>query len=895
MKDSARLILNVEADTTARTGRSRILRDAGFRVEEISTGADAVRATAERQPDLVLIGNALPDMPPDELCRRLKSGARQLPVIRMSQSPVADAFLSEPVHPQALAATIRALVHGDPEDSYRKPAESAELERRELESIISSMNDGLMLFDTQGRLLLMNPAARKMQGFGPGARIPEKLEDYDRVMEYRDGNGKLIPLAEWPAMRSLAGEIVTGTEMHGRRRDTGHTSVTQRNSAPVRNAAGEIERVVVTLHDISDLKRIEQALRDSEEQWRTLADSISHLAWMADGTGWIFWYNQRWYEYTGTTFDDMKGWGWKAVHHPDHLERVTAKWRRALAAGEFWEDTFPLRSKDGTYRWFLSRAVPIRDAQGRVVRWLGTNTDITDRLETEEKMRRSEQGFRQLADSIPHALWVMRPDGSLQYLNRRFFEYTGITPEEAYREGWRSANLVHPEDIATLDAAMSEMFSAGHEIAGLEFRMKGGDGTYRWKTLRANVIRDGDGRVTHYIGTVTDIHDRKIAEEAVRQAQKLESIGLLAGGIAHDFNNLLVGIVGNASLAQDMLPREHRVRELLDRIIQAGDSAAYLTRQMLAYSGKGQFVIEPVNLTELVRNTMPLVQGSIPRRAELRLELEPALPALDADRSQMQQVFTNLIINAAEAIGNHGGRITVRTGIRRISAAEAESGFPGTQLTPGDYVYLQVRDTGSGMDEETKAKIFDPFFSTKFTGRGLGLAAVSGIVRGHKGAILVESAPGKGSTFTAFFPAGAAAHTNEDAVEARVDLRGREAVLVVDDEPAVREVAQAALQRYGYDVLLAANGEEAIEALARNKDRISIIVLDLSMPHMDGEQALPKLQEIKPGATVLIMSGYTESEALRLFAGKGVSGFIQKPFTIQRFAEKVKTALQKAA
>jgi CheY-like chemotaxis protein len=284
-----------------------------------------------------------------------------------------------------------------------------------------------------------------------------------------------------------------------------------------------------------------------------------------------------------------------------------------------------------------------------------------------------------------------------------------------------------------------------------------------------------------------------------------------------------------------------------------------------------------------------LVQPSISKKIALHFELDPDLPPIQADRGQVQQVFMNLVLNAAEAIGSNAGLISVKTGLEEVDARHLLHDPGGAELRPGQYVYLEVRDTGCGMDEATKARIFDPFFSTKFTGRGLGLAAVGGIVRGHKGAIQVNSTPGKGTCFTVLFPASDRAAVPVFAAPA--GLRGAGTVLVVDDERVVREMVKKGLERYGYQVLLADGGLAAMDVCKRHPGEIALVVLDLSMPAMSGEETLPELRKIRPGIKVVVSSGYSEAETMRFFQGYPVSGFIQKPYTAARLAEKVKACL----
>jgi signal transduction histidine kinase len=389
--------------------------------------------------------------------------------------------------------------------------------------------------------------------------------------------------------------------------------------------------------------------------------------------------------------------------------------------------------------------------------------------------------------------------------------------------------------------------------------------------------------------------ERELLEEQLRQAQKLEGLGLLAGGVAHDFNNLLTGILGNASLVLDLWSPPAEARKMLEDVVRAAERAADLTRQLLAYAGKGRFVVEPLHVSSLVRETSELIRTSISRKVELILDLQEDLAPVEADPSQIQQLVMNLVLNASEAIGDSGGAVFISTGEREISEPVLHPSYVGGELPPGRYVFLEVLDTGCGMDDETKAQIFDPFFSTKFTGRGLGLSAALGIVRSHKGFIRVQSMPGRGSDFEVLFPPAERRPVSEagpaDETPETVDLSGSGLILVVDDEPAVRGAARHTLERYGYTVLEAENGREAVQIFEQHADRISLVLLDVTMPVMSGDEAYHELRRIRPDAKVIISSGYDELDATRRFAGKGAVRFIKKPYTAAKLAEKVKTVL----
>jgi PAS domain S-box-containing protein len=386
-----------------------------------------------------------------------------------------------------------------------------------------------------------------------------------------------------------------------------------------------------------------------------------------------------------------------------------------------------------------------------------------------------------------------------------------------------------------------------------------------------------------------DVTERRRFEERARHSQKLESLGVLAGGIAHDFNNLLTAILGSASLIQEELPANSSIRPLADNVIHASERASQLTRQMLAYSGRGRFIVEPIDLAIQVREITALLEASITAQVELILDLQTQGILTEADSGQIQQLVMNLVINGAEAIGPAGGRVIVSTRLTELDGTFARDSLAGNNIEPGQFVLLEVHDTGAGMDEDTLARIFDPFFTTKFTGRGLGLAAVLGIVRGHRGAIKVYSNPGKGTTFKVFFPI-ASGQVLPKPVTPVFDYRGNATVLVVDDEAVVQKLARSTLERYGYHVLTASNGKEALDAIGSNGNKIALVLLDMTMPIMSGEETLAKLKTLRPFVKVIASSGYNEIEALRRF-GEGVAAFLQKPYRASQLVEKVKLTL----
>ena len=451
---------------------------------------------------------------------------------------------------------------------------------------------------------------------------------------------------------------------------------------------------------------------------------------------------------------------------------------------------------------------------------------------------------------------------------------------------------VHTADRAGLEAMLGRA-RAAEKPESCDLRMLRPDGTIRQVTTSGAALRNARGQPILLLGTMVDVSERKRFEDEqanlqrkLLETQKLESLGLLAGGIAHDFNNLLTGIMGNASLLRLKLPEDAPMHEGLRRIEASAERAADLCRQMLAYSGKGRFVIRAIDLNELVRGTLALARTSVPKKAELTFAPATELPRIRADLLQLRQVLLNLLVNAAESLPETGGRVAVRIGTMAVDRLWLAGAYLAPDLPEGEYVFIEVEDSGCGIAPEQHAKVFDPFFSTKFTGRGLGLAAVAGIVRAHRGAVRFSSEVGRGTTFRVVFPPTAEAASPAPAVPASAEpvpapAAGPAAglVLVVDDEEAVRQVAAEVLGKAGHEILLAHDGLQALELFTPATRTYRAVLLDVSMPRLDGLETYKRIREMKSEVPVVLMSGYDQEAALERFAGLGIRAFLQKPFT----------------
>ncbi len=488
--------------------------------------------------------------------------------------------------------------------------------------------------------------------------------------------------------------------------------------------------------------------------------------------------------------------------------------------------------------------------------------------------------------------------GDITYANDKFCEISGYSREEVIGKNHRILNSgLHEKSF------FKEMW--GTIIGGqtwhgvIQNRCK--DGSYYWVNTSIVPFLDEDGKPYQYVSIRTDItraveheEEERLHQKKLEHAQRLESLGVLAGGIAHDFNNLLTSIMGNAGLVDRTIKASDPTKDKVQRIIDASEKAASLCKQMLAYSGKGHFIVQACDMSLLAEEMMELLQISIDKNVIIKYELAANLPTINADVAQMHQVIMNLITNANEAIDGNSGVITLSTGWLHADQAYLKGVNSEENLPAGDYVYLEVSDNGCGMDKKMIDKIFDPFFTTKFTGRGLGLSAMLGIVRGHKGAVKVYSELRRGTTFKILFPIAdpnsTITSTDETAIAASMHVESGTA-LVVDDEEMIREMASVMLSEMGFDILTAANGLEAVKLYPEHMDKIKLVLLDMSMPKMDGEETFRELRRMNPDVCVVLSSGYNEQEATERFKGKGLSGFVQKPYLPDALEKVVSKAL----
>ncbi|HOO46563.1 MAG TPA: PAS domain S-box protein, partial [Deltaproteobacteria bacterium] len=703
------------------------------------------------------------------------------------------------------------------------------------------------------------------------------------------------------ASQVLSG-IDTGTIEHRIRHRDG--SILWISNTPVlhRNPHGELTSYDGVVKDITQRKRSEEALLESEKKYHSLFLNNHAVMLLIDpSSGRIMDANPAACTYYGYTRQELTS---KLMSDINTLSpnQVFKKMEMAQT-GKTRRFEFHHRLADGDIRDVEVYSGPITIGGEELL--YSIIHDITDRKRAQEALKESEDRFRSLIQNSYDIIVILDKTGSFVYETPSVQRVLGY--ESGYLIGRTPQDLVHPDDLEAIAGALDEVYSDINPGTPTQFRFLRADGSWIYLEAVGKNLLDYPG-INGVVITARDITERKKSEtnridmeKRLLHAQKLESLGVMAGGIAHDFNNLLMAILGNLDLALTDLSPVSRSRRFIDQALLAGRRAADLTNQMLAYSGRGRFDLKSFDISELVEEMARLLKASISKTVTLNLQLKDSLPPIVADPSQIQQIVMNLIVNASEAVGDTAGTVTVSTGVRQCNDEYLMQSRLRQKPEAGRYVFLKVSDTGCGMDQETQERLFDPFFTTKFTGRGLGMAAVLGIVRGHKGAIMVESEPARGTSISILLPAGSGRrqplgkkpkgriHTTAEPEQSHRQTR---TILIVDDEQMVLDLCSSMVNHFGYTVLTATDGNEAVKIFRRHKKEVDCVILDLTMPKKDGIVAFEELRKIRKDIPVIISSGYDEQEIGRRFQGKGLSGIIKKPYNIEELRKELKRVLR---
>lgn len=856
--------------------------------------------------------------------------------------------------------------------------------------IVEEARDCVFVATPKRHILFINRVCETIFGYTPEDYLRDR--DLPRQVIHPDNRDRFEAFwADYSRTHTFPTEPIEWTWI---RRD-GRVIVCEHHYANILDEQGQVCAYLAIIRDVTERKRIDEALRQSEERFRLAGAAVQGIVYDHDHQTGMVYRSQGLVEVVGFHPDEVPPtveW-WCSRIHPEDLTRIDLG-----KFGSRFQLEYRVQHRNGSYVHVFDCGLFLRDAAGQVARTIGCTVDVSARKEAEAALREREQRLRRMVEHLPAGAALI--EGQHIFVNQGAEEITGYSRAEiASVDDWfhklfpnryqemkarfeadRHNSWIHYPSVpitrkdgsgrlleltgsaedgthvwllrdvtdAERLARLMEQTARTANIGGWELDCRTmalfwSPGTFRlhettpeayvpevqsaisfysaesvpmiteavragiergegWSleldlitargrsihVLATGIAEQENGQTVRLYGSFQDITERKKAEQEksaleqkLQETQKLESLGVLAGGIAHDFNNLLTVILGNVTLLRPEVQTGSSGDGCLGHIESAALRAADLCKQMLAYAGKGKFILKRVEIAEIIREIAGLFRLSISKKAVLDMQLAEKLPAVMADATQIRQILMNLILNASEALGDRPGRIEIVTGTVNLDATPIRDGFHGADLAPGRYVFIEVSDTGCGMSPQTRARIFDPFFTTKFTGRGLGLAAVLGIVRGHGGGLNVQSEPGKGTRFTLYLPAAddaqPTASTREDDAE---QWRGMGTALIVDDEVGVRQVVARILRSAGLDSVEAADGRAGLEKFRANPEAYQLIILDLTMPFLGGDELLRQIRQSHPDLPVVVMSGYSEEQAVARLAGLTVSGHLQKPFRV---------------
>lgn len=647
----------------------------------------------------------------------------------------------------------------------------------------------------------------------------------------------------------------------------------------------------LVLTDISKSKQAENEIRRSEERFRAIFERSTVGKSLTAPEGKLLQVNQALADMLGYSVEEMQQLDFAQVTHPDDVA-ASREYIRSLMAGERAAYRFEKRyiHKSGTIVWADVSSTLLCDELGTPLHLITSVIDITERKRAGEVITRAKNDWERTFDAVPDLIAIIDTNHTITRVNKAMADRCGYKPEDII--GRKCHEVMHGmADPPIFCPHVSMMQDGLMHSKGIDEKWLNGS-----FDILVVPLYDNEGLITTCVHVARDITERKCLEQErqqleqqFQQTQKLESLGILAGGIAHDFNNILTIIICNCSLLQQ---RPAMVLELVSEIETAAQRAADLCRQMLIYAGKAQPNPTKFNMNTLVEEMAKLLKATINQNVTITLVLSADIPFIKADASQIRQIVMNLIINASEAIGAVQGNITVSLAIEEFKVGQSEKDYIGKIITPGSYICLNVTDNGCGMDEETKRRIFEPFYTTKFTGRGLGMSAVLGIITAHKGALQLTSQQGLGTTFKVFLPVQSSEPVGD--VLPHVPLmpwQGSGTILLVEDEPQLIMVAKALIQALGFSVLQAANGQVALEMYQKHANNITLVLTDIGMPVMDGYELIHELKILNPELPIIVSSGFGDAE-VTTHIQENIAGCVSKPYSFDQLREVLKGVVE---
>jgi PAS domain S-box-containing protein len=728
---------------------------------------------------------------------------------------------------------------------------------------------GIYEYDVATGAILWDARVRELWGVGPD--VPVTIDTFFSGLHPEDRT-------KTQALLERATDPAGDGEYYAEYRVISRADGSERWVAAAGKVFFENDRAVRMIgigQDISERKRAEAEVRESEERFRNMADTAPVMIWVAAPDKACTFVNRTWLNFTGRTMEQELGFGWAACVHPDDRQRNYEVFSTAFEARRSFQSECRWRRADGEYRLVLCTGIPRFEPGGNFAGYIGSKIDITD--------LQSEMRFRQLAENIDQVFWMIDiATDRVLYVSPAFEKIWGVAFPAVYQNPAWLLETVHPEDRERCAAFLSKLRS---DPAEETYRIVRPDGAVRWIYDRAFLVHDPEGKLYRVAGIAEDITAHRALEEGFRQSQKMEAVGRLAGGIAHDFNNLLTVVGGYLHMVLDATPPSDPRRDKLEQILAASNRAGALTSQLLAFGRKQMVQPRLVNVNNLLTSMQGLLRPVMGEHIRLETDLAAALPCVKADPNQLEQVLMNLAANARDAMPE-GGEFRIRTALAG-GQADARRG-----PDRGPSVRMQISDTGCGMGEDILQHIFEPFFTTKGVGKGtgLGLSTVYGIIQQNRGTIQVASTPGRGTTFDILLPAATDSEEARPAAVPFESLRGTETILVAEDESGVRQLVCETLQQLGYTVLQAADGHEALRILEQNGP-VELLLTDVIMPVMGGPELAKRVRALMPGTRVIYMSGYTDDTLAFYGLPQPGTSYIQKPFAPKALAEKVRQVL----
>lgn len=733
-------------------------------------------------------------------------------------------------------------------------------------------NIGFWTWDLLTQEVYLSPIWKSQLGYEEH-ELSNDLSSWEKLLHPKDRE------ASWRVIRDVQNDPNRIYEIYFRLRhkDRKYRWILSRGRV-YRDADGKPIRMMGCHVDVTQQKEDESLLRQSEARLRLVLDSGQMGMWIWDiKSNQLIW-NQREFELLDLDSEKVVPAIDKFYQrvHPEDRTSVEEAVRQALTEDRDYHAEFRVITSDGKIRWLVGAGRAIHDVQTSApTQMMGVNYDITERRLAEQRLFDNQQRMELILQQLPSILWTTDRDLKFTSMSGSGLSNISAAPSTTLGMTVQEVLQLPDPDHPTLQA----------HLRTLQGQSATYDHVYQGRHFHAHLepLRAQNGDILGCIGIALDVTERikqekdlQALERRVQQAQKLESLEVLAGGIAHDFNNLLTGMLGYANLAKLEVPAESPAADMIREIEKAAQRAADLSRQMLAYSGKGRFVIEVIRLDQLVVEMAGLLKTIVSPKAQLHIVADPV--SVEGDATQIRQVVMNLITNAADAIQGDG-YIAIRTGVRRFTAQEFQLAFIQNSLPEGEYAFLEVQDNGVGMSPEMTRKIFDPFFTTKFTGRGLGLASVLGIVRGHRGSIFVETHPGSGTTFRVVIPQSSSLATTPAIPPERAVFKPVSGqILVIEDDQGVMHFVKHVLDLAGYQVLATTESRQALELMARHGPDIRAALIDLTMPNINGIDLAKLLRQELPELPILLMSGYSEEEVTSKLEGLPINGFLSKPF-----------------